>query len=197
MKFIDYLPKFLRGYLLEKQRERICGKAYDLAKKEKYKEAAEIYTNFAPKLLEYDDIGFGELMYCIYCKYAFEMWMKAKDVENALQQARNALKILIKNDGKWLKYNSGEQANDLLKMVVALYGEGYIAEGDNLSREINQQLEKYDVPLRCIASPVHRNKFPSICPQCGGKLPYSPNHNAIKCPFCETTIYSQQEQGSN
>ncbi len=197
MKFIDYLPEFLRDYLLERQRMKVWSKAYDLAKKEKYQEAAEVYNNFAPRLLEYNKVGFGELMYCTYCNYAFGLFIKAKDVENALQQARNALKILIQNDGKWIKYNSGEQANDLLKMVVALYGEGYIAEGDTLSREINEQFEKYDVPLRCIAAPAQRNKFPSICPQCGGKLPYSPNHKAIKCPFCEITIYSQKEEGSN
>lgn len=193
MKFIDYFPEFLKEYLLERQRQKVWERAYNLAQQEKYTEAAEVYTKFAPKLLEYSNVGFGELLYCVYCNYAFEMWIKAKNVTNALQQARNTLHILSSNDGKWLKYNSGQQANDLLKMVIKLYGEGYIAEADTLSIEINEQLEKYNVPLRCAAAPSYRNQFPSICLQCGGKLPYSPNHNAIKCPFCDTTIYSQKD----
>ncbi len=65
MRLIDYLPEFLREYLLERQRMKVWSKAYDLAKNEKYKEAAEVYTNFAPRFLEYSQIGFGELMYWV------------------------------------------------------------------------------------------------------------------------------------
>lgn len=193
MKFIDYLPEFIREYLLEKRREKICAKAYNLAQQEKYAEAAEVYVRFAPELLEYRQTGYGKLMYCVYCSYAFEMWIKAKDVKNALLQARNTLRILSSNDGEWLKYASGQQADNLLKMVVTLYGEGYIAEADTLSNEVNGQLAKYQVPLRCAAAPAHRIKFPSLCPHCGGKLPYSPSRFAIECPFCDTTIYAQKQ----
>lgn len=182
----DYFPGFIKEYFRERRRAKVVDKAIDLAAQEKYADAAEVYTRYAPEVLEY-----GELLYVLYCRYAFEMWIKAKDVGNALQQARNALRILCSNDGEWLKYSSGTHADDLLWMAGELYATGYIAEADIFSQEVNVQLEKYDLPMRCVVGTLRKSTFPSVCPQCGGNLPYSPYQHAIECPFCETVNYAE------
>lgn len=194
MRFIiDYFREFFEDYFQERRREKVNDKAYELAQQEKFAEAAEVYIRFAPELLKYSSPGYGQLMYCVYCHYAFEMWIKAKDAGNALQQARNALRVLSSNDGSWLKYDSGKQAEKVLAMIGELYIAGYTAEADLFSKEVNEQLEKYDVPLRSVVGPVRESggKFPSLCPHCGAKLPSGTNKAALECSYCETVTYAQ------
>jgi len=199
MEFIKDIREYFEDYFQKRRRNKVNAEAFELARQEKYAEAAEVYMRFAPELLKYSQIGYGELMYCIYCRYAFELLIKAKDAEKSLEQARKTLEILLRNDGKWLKDNSGAQAKDILAMVGDLYIAGFAAEAEILAKEVNDQLEKYNIPLRSVvgavpkspAEPILKSKFPPKCSHCGAKIPYSPNEDAIECSYCETVIYAR------
>ncbi len=55
----------------------------------------------------------NELIYESDCHDAFKLWLKAMNVDNALTQARNALRVISASD--WLR--SSDTVDDLCKMV--------------------------------------------------------------------------------
>ncbi len=183
---IASIRSYIRGYLRERRRDKVVGRAIDLDQAGKYVEAAEIYAAFAV-----ESLAESELMASLYHQYAFEMWLKANDPQNALDQARHALRMLCTPDGKWLTYNSGENAEKVIVMVSQLYAAGHTAEGQHLASEANEQFEIFGLPVRCAAAPVRRSEFPPACPQCAGTLPNSPFHASITCPFCKSVIYAE------
>lgn len=193
MGFTDYLPEFIQKYLDERKSAKIWDKAYKLKQQEKYAEAAEVYAAFAFERLKLKDSGYGELSYCSYCEYAFEMWLKAENPQKMLEEARNVLRVYGNNDGKWLKYSAGQNVEDLITMVVQMHGAGFAAEAEILSKEINEQLEKYEMPMRCAvaATPILGDYFPLLCPQCGAKIPKTESRNTVECLYCETVIYAK------
>lgn len=179
-----YLPGFIRERLRERRRDKVVDRAVDLAQEGKYADAAEIYNAFAVESREESD-----LMSALYYRYSFEMWLKAKDARRAVANARSSLAMLCQDDGAWLKYDSGSNADDVIAMASQLYAAGFHREGDELSTAANVEFEKYGLAVRCTAEPEFRNEFPSVCPQCAGQLPYSPFARSIPCPFCDTAVY--------
>lgn len=183
--FTNYLPNFVREYLRERRRSAVVGKAIDLNSEGKFEEAAKIYEDFATEKLSETT-----LMSSLYRRYAFEMWMSAKKPQQALGQAKEALRLLCEDEGKWLKNDDGENADEIISMVSQLYAAGFTAEGADLAAESNEQFEIHGLPVRCAAEPVRRSKFPVSCSQCGGVLPESPFDISINCTFCQTVVYA-------
>jgi hypothetical protein len=175
------------------RRSRRINKALDealsLERDGKYAEAATVYARMADEF-----IVDNPLIYQLYAHDSFRMWLKAKDIDNALRQADTVLRVL--SDTGWIG-RSDEAVDDLSKMVGELYVGGYVAEAGALSDEINQQLKAHGVPpLRDFpeapgAAAVPRaGPSPSICPQCGGALPRSDGAEEITCPYCGTIIHA-------
>jgi hypothetical protein len=140
-----------------------------------YAEAAEIYARLAVEYLDEN-----ALIYAGYCHDAFNMWLKAKNIENALQQANNAFQVL--DDGGWLK-RSMEQVLDLKQMIAEMNEAGFPAEADSFADKLNNKLAEFGLMLR----PVSSGKMPSICPACGAPLPHS-YEGETKCSFCGYVI---------
>jgi hypothetical protein len=161
--------------------------ALSLERDGKYTEAATVYTRMAD---EY--IADNPLIYQLYSHDSFRMWLKAKDVENALHQAETVLRLL--SDTGWIS-RSDDAVDDLSKMVGELYVSGYVTEAGELSDEINQQLKAHGMPLLKVypespaAAPAPRTGLsPAICPQCGGALPLSQGAEEVRCPYCGSII---------
>jgi hypothetical protein len=163
--------------------------ALSLERDGKYTEAAAVYTRMAG---EY--IADNPLIYQLYSHDSFRMWLKAKDVENALRQAETVLRVL--SDTGWIS-RSDDAVDDLSKMVGELYVAGYVTEAAALSDKINQQLKAHGVPLLKVypenpGAPAALRPGPSasICPQCGGSLPVSNGAGEIRCPYCGSIIHA-------
>lgn len=186
--FKKYLPEFVREYLRERRRASFIGKAIKLAGKEQHIEAAEIYEDYARVVFEEED---NELSATLYTQYAFEQRLAGKQPDKALEQARETLRLFCLNDGKWLKYDSGDNAKEIVAMVSQLYAAGFPEQGSKLAAEANEEFERHNLPIRCAAEPIRRSEFPAACAQCGGRLPESPFAVAIECPFCHTVIYAE------
>lgn len=186
MNFLQTISQRVKEFLRERRRDSVIDQGIALDGKGRYAEAARLYSDFAV-----ESLAESELMAALYHQYSFEMWLEASDPANALEQARTALRMLCTQDGKWLTYNSGENAEKVLEMVSQLYAAGHTAEGQTLAAEANEQFEKFGLPVRCAAAPVIRSEFPPACPQCAGTLPNSPFHASITCPFCKSVIYAE------
>ncbi len=167
-----------------RRHSKIMEKVGDLARQGKYAEAAELYTLQAQKELKISDLG-----YSLYCKYAFEMWIKAGEPRKALHEAGKVLSVYVTNDGRWLKYNSGDYVENLTSMVSDFFGANYIAEGAFLAGEVNKELEKFGLPMRCAAVPVRKNVFPTSCSGCGGNFFSNPYQDIARCGYCKAVIY--------
>jgi len=175
------------------QRSRRNNQALDqvfsLDRDGKYTEAAAVYTRMADEF-----IVDNPLIYQLYSHDSFRMWLKAKDVHNALRQADAVLRVL--SDTGWI-VRSTDAVDDLSKMVGELYVGGYVTEAGALSDEINQQLKAHGVPplkvspeTPAAAATPRAGPSASICPQCGGSLPFSNGAGEIRCPYCGTIIHA-------
>lgn len=181
-----YLPQFVLDRLRERRRSAAVDRAIELDGKGDFAGAARVYEDFA-----LESLSETTLMSSLYRRYAFEEWLNAKEPQNALRQALEALRLLCDDDGKWIKSDNGENADEVISMVSQLYAAGYPEQASELAAEANKQFEKYGLTVRCAAEPVIRSKFPAVCEQCGGRLPESPFAIAIECPFCHTIIYAE------
>jgi hypothetical protein len=172
------------GFFADFKRNRRRSKGWDEAHRFKragqFAEAAGVYERLAADSLQYN-----ELIYEGDCHDAFKFWLKAMNVDNALTQARNALRVI--SDSNWLRMSS-ETVDDLCKMVGELYVAGYATAADTFLREINEQLVAHDLPPR---SEVKHGKFPTTCPQCAGTLPSTYSDESLTCPFCGCVIRAQ------
>lgn len=185
---MGFIKDFIQNYFLnspeERRRSKISREAYDLAEQGRYAEAAEVNARHALEELKDSD-----LMYSLYCIYAFEMWIKAQEPGEALREARNVLRVYINEDGKWLKYGSAYPDN-LMAMVSQFFAAGYAAEAAVFAGEVNRELEKYELPVRCAAVPVRKNIFPVSCSDCGANLSHNPYQETAQCSYCRAIVYA-------
>lgn len=173
---------FIREYLRDRRRSKTFYKAFRLAGDNKFTEAAEIFIGLANESLQYN-----ELIYSGDCQYAFKYFLQAGDMPRALEQARNALRVLSLKE--WT-IKSESSIEKLSAMVGALYLAGYGAEAEAFSDEVNEQLKIHGLSIRVSASAAGYKaslegnpKLVKTCSQCGGKLPAS-SGGEIKCLYC-------------
>ena len=162
----------------------IWQKSYDLAKEGKYADAAKFNALQAVR-----ELKVSEPMYCLYTKYAVEMWIKAGEPNKALDEARNILRVYVKNDGAWLKHKSGDYAKNFTSIVSDFFTAEYTAEAAVLAGEVNYQLEKFGLQIRCAAVPVRKNVFPASCTDCGANVFSNPYQDIAQCDYCKAVIY--------
>jgi hypothetical protein len=142
--------------------------------------AAKVYERLATESLQYN-----ELIYEGDCHDAFEFWLKAANPENALRNARAALKVVSASD--WI-IESDDTIDDVCKMVGELYGAGYESAAEIFANEINTELVKHELKPRF---QTKHGKFPMACPQCGGTLPFTYSDVSVTCPFCSSVIRAE------
>jgi predicted RNA-binding Zn-ribbon protein involved in translation (DUF1610 family) len=179
----------IHRYRRNRRISQALDETFSLDRDGRYGEAAAIYTHLADEYIEANS-----LIYQLYSHDSFRMWLKAKNVENALHQAGDVLRVL--SDTGWIN-NSSEAVDDLSKMVGELYVAGYVTEAGGLSNEINQKLKAHGVPPRAVSTEASGaavafkgSQFASICPQCGGALPPANSEAEIKCPYCGSIIHA-------
>ncbi len=90
-----------------------------LVRQGKYAEAAEFYTRLAQKELKNN-----EWYFAFYCRNAFQMWIKAKEPHKALLEAGKVLSVYVMNNGRLMKYNSGDEVEKLTSMVERFFRGG-------------------------------------------------------------------------
>jgi hypothetical protein len=168
----------IQKYRQKRQVSQAMDEAFRLEHDGSFAAAAAIYTRLAGEYIQSNP-----LIYQLYSHDSFNLWLQAKNVETALGQAGDVLRLLA--DTGWLSQSS-DAVDDLSKMVGELYVAGYVAQAGALSEEINQQLKTHGV------APValQPGQFPSICPQCGGALPSAAGTAEIKCPYCGSIIHA-------
>jgi hypothetical protein len=171
---------FFADFRRNRRRSKAWDEAYSFIRVGNFAAAASVYERLAA-----DSVQHNELIYESDCHDAFKMWLKAMNVDNALTQARNALRVISASD--WLS-SSSDTVDDLCKMVGELYVAGYATAADAFSSEINEQLVAHDLPAR---SQIKHGKFPTTCPQCGGSLPSTYSDESLTCPFCSCIIHAQ------
>jgi hypothetical protein len=122
----------IQRYIRERKSRQLFDQALDYKSQGKFAEAAKVHMLRAELVL-----NDNELIYSSNCQDAFEMWMKAGEVDKALEQARNALKGYTFSD--WLK-GENRYIDDLVKMVGELYRADHYDEADAFLKEINAYL---------------------------------------------------------
>jgi len=171
-----FFAKFRRG----RRRNKGWDEAYRFKKAGNFAAAAEVYQKLAA-----DSLADNELIYEGDCHDAFIMWLQAKNIDNALGQARSALRVT--SDSGCLNWSSST-VDDLCKMVGELYVAGYATAADAFANEINEQLVAKGLPARL---ETKHGKFPTTCPQCGGALPFTYSDDSLTCPFCSSVIHAE------
>ena len=186
-RLIQPASQIIQKYRRDRRIRQALDEAFSLDRDGKYAEAAEVYTRMAD-----EEIQANQLIYQLYSHDAFREWLKAKNVEKALQIGRDVLHLL--SDTGWLG-KSSEAVDDLSQMVGELYVAGCPAEADALSKEINAQLAAHGVASRTVSAQApgqtamfKGGKLPTVCPQCGGMLPLSSGEDEIKCMYCGSVI---------
>ena len=177
------LLKWFQRFLREKRHWKAWSKAYDLAHDGKHAEAAGAFAGLATQMLQAGEIHY----HTTYCHDAFQEWIKAKNPEYALHEARKGLRALsdacrLSGPDKYSLQNSVEQ---LSTMVGELYMAGYAAEADKFLREVNECLAANGLP-HILAS--GDSKFPTACPQCGGSLSLLRGDERVPCAYCGSVI---------
>lgn len=170
----------LQRYRDERRRKKVRDAAYYLAHAGKFEQAAQTYANLAAQ-----ELTDNPFIYEMYAQYAFQMWIKAKRVDKALQQAREVLRVL--SDGNILDTST----EDLSQMVGELYVAGYTAEAEAFSKEVNTQLAAHGLkpnPTPDEAGAAHPTKIPVVCPNCGAALPRADGADEVQCDYCGSTI---------
>jgi len=179
----------IQKFLCKRRRSKARGEAYRLDYAGKYPEAAGVFTRLAES-----EVQSNELIYQLYNHYAFNMWLKAKNVEAATEVARDVLRVLSK--ANWLT-KSSDAVDDLSKMVGELYVAGFTTQANAFSKEINDQLVAHGLAPRSTTAgapasqPETRvgvGRLPSICPECGGMLPDTGHEDEVKFPYCGSVV---------
>jgi hypothetical protein len=172
----------IQEFIRERKADRLGNFARNLKYKGKFAEAARVYEQQAAIAIQDN-----ELIYSSDCEDAFEMWMKAGDVRNALEQARNALHGYTVRD--WLK---GENAyiDRLLKMVNDLYRTDHADEADLFLSDINKYLGSIGEDPVTVTVIGKQHRFPDLCPHCGGAITYHGNLEETECPFCQGVVHA-------
>ena len=171
---------FFTNFRRSRRRRKTWDEAYRLSQAGDFAAAAKIYERLATESLQYN-----ELIYEGDCHEACLLWLKAGNPDNALSNARNALRVIGGSD--WIRL-SDAAVDDICKMVGEFYGAGYAHAADMFANEINAELIKNNLPARF---ETKHGKFPEACPQCGGTLPFTYSDASITCPFCSSVIRAE------
>jgi hypothetical protein len=170
---------FFADFKRNRRRRKAWDEAYSFKRAGNFAAAAGVYERLAAESLTYN-----ELIYESDCHDAFANWLEARNVDNALAQARAALSVIGATD--WIRSDS--TVDDFCKMVGELYVAGYATAADAFQQEINAQLVAHNLPPRTVTK---RGKFPETCPQCGGTLPFTNSDESLTCPFCSCVIRAE------
>ena len=177
--------KWFREYLRDRRRRKVWGEAYDLAGDGKHAEAAGVYARLAAQMLQDGEPSW----HTIYCHEAFQSWLKAKNPECALQEARQALGALsdaCRRFSDSRRFSLSSSVEQLSAMVGELYMAGYAAEADTFLREVNEQLAANGLPH--IPAAGGGGKLPTTCPQCGGSLSPLRGDDKVPCTSCGCVV---------
>ena len=104
-----------------------------------YAKAAENYIRIASAYLEE-----YPLIYATHCHEAFRQWLKAKNSEKALEQARAVLHNL--DDTGWLKQDM-EEVLDLKLTSDEFKDTDFESEVSTFAGELNKKLEEFGLML--------------------------------------------------
>jgi hypothetical protein len=188
-RLIQPVANVIQGYQRDRRRDKAVGEASDLDYNGKPGEAAEVYANLAA-----EELKSNELIYALYSRDAFKLWLKAKNIGKAMAQARDVLRVM--SDAGWLK-KSDDTVNDLSQMVGELYVAGYTAEADMYTKEINAALVAQRLAPMVgsdrtagALTTLNSGKLPSICPDCGGQLPDAGGKDQVQCLYCGSIIHA-------
>ena len=171
---------FFANFKRSRHRSKAWDQAYGFRKAGRFAEAAKVCERIASESLQYN-----ELIYADDCHDAFKDWLKAANPENALQNARNALRVIGTSD--WM-LEMDDTLGKICSTVGELYGAGYAAAAELFANEINAELARHKLPPRF---ETKHGKFPVNCPQCGGNLPFTYSDISVTCPFCNSVIAAE------
>ena len=108
---------------------------------------------------------------------AFSLYLKARQVEDALRQATDSFHMLDYTG--WLG-KSMEQVLDLKEMIGELRSAGFQREAEQFSDLFNQKLGEFGLMLK----PDGNLPLPVVCPSCGAALPNPTPDGEMRCTFC-------------
>lgn len=169
---------FKTRFFKEREVESLKEEAQKLQSRGQYAQAAEVYNKVAAAYL--DD---NPLIYASNGHQAFRLWLKAREAEKAMQQARAIFHVL--DDNGWLR-RSMEQVLDLKLMIDEFRSAGYINEAELFAGDLNNKLGEFGLMLKPGAASAH----PSICPSCGAQLPQAEAGQQVICSFCGYVVPS-------
>jgi hypothetical protein len=174
--------KFLRSKKA-RHKENVA-MAYE--RQHKYEEAAKAWAERAS-----NDLDDNELIFADDCLDSCKNWIKAGNIEEALNQARRALQGFMLDD--WLKEDAeddGEYLKELTDTVGLMKRAGHDKEADLFLTDINNALRKIGLKPVSLLVMTDENRFPSECPHCSAAITYTGNLDTINCPFCGGIIHS-------
>lgn len=116
---------------------------------------------------------------------AFDAWLGAGQGDSALAEARAALSLAAARPRRAAKVAESVQAE--------LQSRGFGAQAAALAREFPGLLPAAAQPTPSAApapapAPAPHLKFPSACPQCGGRLPRAFGEDELECDYCGTVV---------
>jgi len=150
----------------------------------KYDEAAKAWAERASA-----ELTDNELIFADDCLDSCKDWIKAGNIEEALNQARRSLQGFMLDD--WLKDDEdGEYLKELTDTVALMKKAGHDKEADLFLTDINNALRSIDVKPVSLLVLSDENRFPADCPHCGAAISYIGNLDTINCPFCAGVIHA-------
>jgi hypothetical protein len=115
---------------------------------------------------------------------AYESWLAAKNPAEAIPHGRQAIATAA--------LHRPRQASQMAQQIIAdLRAAGYTAEANALATELTAHLGEPSTASQPIPPPNPPLTFPTICPQCGGRLPRAYGDDEIECDYCGTIIRGQ------
>ncbi len=121
---------------------------------------------------------------------AYEAWLAAKQPANAVTEARSAINAAV-------SVRPRKAARITQQVIEDLRAAGYTQEAEAFAKELNAGLmgQAFSVPVGP-ASPAATEKtpapkLPSMCPQCGGRLPRAYGDDEVECDYCGSVIRAE------
>ena len=174
------LDKFFR----KRRASHLQNVAMDHELKHEYTEAAEAYAKEASVAL-----ADNELIFADDCIYSFNNWLKAGNIDEALNQARRALQGFMLSD--WLKRDDdGEYLKELTDMVGDMQRAGHSKEADLFLTDINNALRSLDMKPVSLMVMSGDRRYPDACPHCGATMSYHGNLEEINGAFCNGVVHA-------
>lgn len=150
-----------------------------------YAEAAEQYTHLAELAQNFNR---PRRVVQLYLR-AFDAWCKAKQGNQALAAAKAALKVA--------SARPRAAARIVTEVIAELKANGFNSEASLLTNEVNSLLSGFGLslanatPSDSTPAAPERGKLPSLCPQCGGRLPRAFGEDELECDYCGTIIRAE------